>query len=314
MWGASLVIEFPFERNVTVEIPRAVLESIYSECDSHDTAGVETGGRLLGTYRRDGSERLIVRVEGMIDAGGRSRRGHTHLYQDGEYQERIFRSIEAVRPEIEHFGTWHTHHVNGYPDLSAGDVATYRRTVNHQNQNTDFWYALLVTRKVPRPQRYLAKHYVLFRGNPTTYRIPDAQVSVVDDEPLWIPGQAAPAPSQPKKEQEPKVVMDTARAIDQRVLEQLYPEVKPYFSQKLGSIYWKGSIRLVNGESATILVAPEPSQGSSLFLVKWSLDELQGDAGPLPTPWQAVRVAEVELNGAVFIRASRPNKGESTDD
>ena len=42
---------------------------------------------------------------------------------------------------IEHLGNWHTHHVNGYPNLSGGDVATYRRIVNHELHNLDFFYA-----------------------------------------------------------------------------------------------------------------------------------------------------------------------------
>ena len=63
-------------------------------------------------------------------------------FRTANYQTEVFRRLEAKDPSIEHLGNWHTHHVNEYPTLSAGDVATYRRIVNHDLHNLDFFYAL----------------------------------------------------------------------------------------------------------------------------------------------------------------------------
>ena len=159
-----------FERckGVRVVISRTVLNAVFDECDRY--SDVETGGRLIGTYRQGRS--LEILVTGMIDAGPGAKRSRTSFFQDGEYQEEVFRRIEREHSDIEHLGTWHSHHVNGLSVLSSGDVSTYERTVNHPQHNLDFWYALLVTEKVQGRRRYLARHYLFRRSDPTAYEIP----------------------------------------------------------------------------------------------------------------------------------------------
>src|SRR5215212_1779093 len=129
--------------DVSVSIAEKALESIFDECDRYDTH--ETGGRLIGTYRKKGSL-YDINVNGVIGPGPNARRTATSFFQDGRYQEEVFRSLEEKHPELEHLGNWHTHHVNGYPTLSGGDQETYFKTVNHRQHNTDFFYALLIVR------------------------------------------------------------------------------------------------------------------------------------------------------------------------
>src|SRR6266487_882730 len=124
---------------VKVLIAKGVLESIFDDCDKFDAA--ETGGRIIGTYHKKGPHYEIEAL-GVIGAGPNAQRTATSFFQDGEYQETVFRSLEQKHPEIEHLGNWHTHHVNGLQTLSSGDKATYKRIVNHHNHNTDFFYAL----------------------------------------------------------------------------------------------------------------------------------------------------------------------------
>ena len=128
----------------SISIARGALESIFDECDKYDAD--ETGGRLLGTYRHKNG-RYDIEVKGVLEPGPNAQRSPTYFLQDGDYQEKQFRAIEASHPDIEHLGNWHTHHVNGYPTLSGGDKATYFKTVNHEKHNTDFFYALLVVGK-----------------------------------------------------------------------------------------------------------------------------------------------------------------------
>src|ERR1700730_15426512 len=104
----------PKRNAITVTVAQGVLESIFDECDKYDAD--ETGGRLLGTYRRKGSG-FEVNCHGVIGPGPGARRSSTSFFQDGDYQEQVFRSIEAANPEVEHLGNWHTHHVNGFPTL-----------------------------------------------------------------------------------------------------------------------------------------------------------------------------------------------------
>jgi Domain of unknown function (DUF6908) len=153
---------------------------------------------LLETDNRS----LQITVKALIDSGPQARRSAVSFFQDGEYQERIFREIESRHPDIEHLGNWHTHHMNGLQHLSSGDLATYHRIVNHPNHNTDFFYALLVTTKRRGTEpltRYEIKHYLFRRNDPKAYEIPARAVQVVDepDAPIRERVQVAPAQTTP---------------------------------------------------------------------------------------------------------------------
>ena len=158
-------------RAIHVEIPGNVLESIFEECDRYNRE--ETGGRVVGHFSVN-RKTLVVRAAGVIEPGPNARRTSTSFFQDGDYQTEVFRRLESKDPSLEHLGNWHTHHVNGYPTLSAGDVATYRRIVNHHLHNLDFFYALLVTNRNEGQagvDRYAVRHYVLFRGEDAVHEI-----------------------------------------------------------------------------------------------------------------------------------------------
>ena len=137
-------MNFHLANNVRLTLPQAALRAIFDECDGFDQD--ETGGRVVGTFQEHG-DKLALEITGIIEAGPQAKRSAVSFFQDGKYQERIFRQIESSHPEIEHLGNWHTHHVNGLQTLSGGDIETYHRTVNHHNHNTPFFYALLVTAK-----------------------------------------------------------------------------------------------------------------------------------------------------------------------
>ena len=170
MWHRKAKVKSAQGLAVEVTIPEAALACVFDECDRFDID--ETGGRVIGTYdEREG--KLSIRVRGIIEPGPSARRSQVSFFQDGAYQEKIFRQIEEGRPEIEHLGNWHTHHVNGLPHLSGGDLSTYTRIVNHKNHNTAFFYALLVVAKNNTSnlrQRYTVKHYLFRRGESGFHR------------------------------------------------------------------------------------------------------------------------------------------------
>src|SRR2546422_8432522 len=109
---------FDRSKGVRVVISRPVLTAIFDECDRY--GDVETGGRIVGTFRS--GRTLDVNVTGMIDAGPQARRAVTSFFQDGEYQEGVFREIEREHPDVEHLGTWHTHHVNGRSEEHTSEL------------------------------------------------------------------------------------------------------------------------------------------------------------------------------------------------
>jgi integrative and conjugative element protein (TIGR02256 family) len=165
--------------NPKIIIHRGVLDAIFAECDKFDHA--ETGGALVGTYRYDTGVNVIT-VSGIIEAGPKAQRTAVSFFKDGEYQERRFREIERQDPRIEHLGNWHTHHVNGLQTLSNGDVTTYQKHVNSPNHNTDFWYAFLVTEKISgfHSRDYVYKNFMLYRGDPAVYVLPEHRLIIVD--------------------------------------------------------------------------------------------------------------------------------------
>ena len=76
--------------DMAVVICKAVLDSIFDECDKYDSH--ETGGRIIGTYDEK-SNKLSIGVSGVIGPGPNSKRSAVMFMQDGEHQEKIFREI-----------------------------------------------------------------------------------------------------------------------------------------------------------------------------------------------------------------------------
>lgn len=246
----------------SISIAREALESIFDECDKVDVD--ETGGRLIGTYGNENGQ-YEIQVKGVLEPGPKAQRSPTSFFQDGEYQERLFRSIEACHPSIEHLGNWHTHHVNGYPTLSGGDKTTYFNIVNHEKHNTDFFYALLVVSKNRGGNpRYAIKHFLFRRNDQTVYEIPAKHVRLVDT-PALRPRDPEPAESSHRSQQTtPQVAANLERAKDREFFSEFYPDLKPLLSKSTGAPYWKGPLWLVDGSRAEV-VAMENAEGKTPF-------------------------------------------------
>lgn len=241
-------------KKITVSLPASVLESIFDECDVHSIN--ETGGRIVGVLNPN-STSLQIEVHDIIDAGPKARKSPTSLFQDGEYQESVFRRIESRNPSIEHLGSWHTHHVNGLKSLSAGDIATYMRTVNHDNHNIDFFYALLVTEKNSKKgssDRYTTKHFLLLRGDTHVYKVPQSQIKITGEIPSHIHTAPKSHTIESRMPGEQNLVANEVRSTDKNVLSEMYPDLKPFLSKKTGNIYWKGKLDLVNDTSVEVCI------------------------------------------------------------
>jgi hypothetical protein len=240
---------------VKVQIPRCVLDAIFDECDKYDSE--ETGGRLVGFFEGD-KKLLQIRIHDVIGPGPKARRTATSFFQDGEYQEREFRRIEESLPSIEHLGNWHSHHVNGLETLSDGDIATYGRTVNHAKHNTQFFYSILVTHKnryASGSNRYTIKHFLFLRGSPGFKELLGPEIEIVNERVvIQSPRNPAPAPSaSPFSDGHPLNPLHV-RVQDRELILSMYPDIRPFMSEKLEAMYWRGRLDLIDNTSVEVLV------------------------------------------------------------
>lgn len=293
-------------QTVKVEVAKEVLESIFQECDHYDRD--ETGGRILGHFVTEG-ETLIVQASRLIEAGPKARRTSTSFFQDGDYQTEVFRQIEAEDASIEHLGNWHTHHVNGYPTLSQGDVATYRRIVNHEMHNLDFFYALLVTHRNDKRDgldRYAVRHYVLFRGDEAVHEVQPANVRLTDER--NVPKEEGDASDRTHgreslEEDDSEETAADVRIRDKTVLRVLCPSMQPRLSSRTRTFFWKGSVLLADGSTVEVKVAEVDDDGELQYfpIVASAPEDLtELCETPFKTASHAIRALELRMNSKIF--------------
>jgi hypothetical protein len=258
-------MKFHTTDKVRLLIPKAALIEVFDECDGFDQD--ETGGRVIGTFEEHRGK-INIQITGIIEAGPQARRSAVSFFQDGEYQEQVFRKIETDHREIEHLGNWHTHHVNGLQHLSDGDIETYHRTVNHRNHNAPFFYALLVTAKHRSSEplnRYAVKHYIFRRGDERIYELRRDQVEIVDAPLIW-PVQAQHPHG--KRDSHPKHELraNPNRAYDSDILSEFYRGVRPFSSAKLG-VYWRGPLELLDGSKIEVVLLEDSAAANPTYTV-----------------------------------------------
>lgn len=299
-------------KDVRVVMPQAALAAIFSECDGFDRD--ETGGRLIGTFVEH-KGKLTVRVGGVIDSGPQAKRSSVSFFQDGEHQERIFRQVERDHPEIEHLGNWHTHHVNGFPTLSGGDIATYQRTVNHPKHNIPFFYAVLVTAKHGGKdplRRYSVKHYIFRRGDDRAYEIAPQMVELVKAPLVWPLHGVEPAPfNEPGHgNTSPAAAAETSarpeRAFDGNILREFYGGLRTFSSPQIG-VYWRGPVDLCDGSKVQVVVMEDATQRTLSYSItlRQPPDALRAVAEQLekrqfPSARAALILTERACNHALF--------------
>ena len=295
---------------VRVEIAGEALESVFEECDRYEHE--ETGGRVIGYYATEGDS-VVIQARGVIEPGPNARRSRTSFFQDGDHQTEVFRRIEAEDPSIEHLGNWHTHHANGYPTLSGGDRATYRRIVNHELHNPDFFYALLVTHRNDGRKgldRYAVRHYVLFRGDDAVHEIAPADVRVTDAPGIWPKDHRASNDDReddgPQGDETPGTVSVAVRVRDQVVLGLLFPSLEPRLSTSTGTFFWKGQLPLIDGSAIDLKVAEVEDDGSLVYYAvaaptSEQVAELCGTS--FASAAHAVRALELQMNREIYESA-----------
>jgi hypothetical protein len=288
-------------------IPRAALIEVFDECDGFEQD--ETGGRVIGTFEEHRGK-MDIHVTGIIEAGPQARRSKVSFFQDGAYQEQVFRKIEDHHREIEHLGNWHTHHVNGLQHLSDGDLETYYRTVNHRNHNAPFFYALLVTakhRSSDSLRRYTVKHYVFRRGDERIYELQRAQVEITDAPLIWPVGAGH---HQEKGDIHPKHELrgNPDRAHDKDILSEFYCGIRSFSSAKLG-MYWRGPLELLDGSKVEVVLLEDTASRNPTYTVTLreppaALKDLAEEIAKVefPSARAALITTERRCNRALYLR------------
>lgn len=121
----------------------------------------ETGGKFLGFVISAGSEppgtpygRTVADIwrklaagdgalllVGSISPGPRMKSTEVELFPDAEFQGNVFQALEADEPALHHLGSWHSHHPNGLPHFSSGDLAHYTSVVESGDYEPAYFVA-----------------------------------------------------------------------------------------------------------------------------------------------------------------------------
>lgn len=160
--------------NIVVEISQAVDDRIFR---SISESKVEEGGKVLGTIQHQQSNKLLITAESYIDSGVDVDNSSGHLMPDGDYQEKLFRLVEKFDTTLDVIGSWHSHHCNGFPELSSGDIRGYQETVNSHLYDVNYLFVILVTalKKSSTEKRF----YLFVRGQNDYYELDKSNIKFV---------------------------------------------------------------------------------------------------------------------------------------
>jgi len=167
-------------RHVEILLSNSVFPHILREMQKH--IKTEEGGKYIGYLFGPGELHIdgivgapqahAILITDFLPGGPKAIRTAVEFRPDGEYQDRLFRELEANDPAIEHLGTWHSHHCNGLSRLSDGDVDGYFRTLQKPAFRLDFFIASLVKyvpSNVTEPD--WIDHFLFVRGSDNYYDV-----------------------------------------------------------------------------------------------------------------------------------------------
>lgn len=264
--------------SVYVEIYDSVVERIYNTVSR---SNVEEGGKFLGRIKEDG-RKLWIKVESYIDSGPRVDHSASHIYPDGTYQEAMFRVVESFHPDIEHLGSWHSHHCNRLPNLSPGDVNGYIRSVNNSEYNLNYYFVLLVTELL---RDGIGRRYYLFQRNhrddylelyePENVRIVPASFSLESilhsaEQTTLLHKHESTAKTEPlisRTKRPPSETLNPLQQIrirDKKWMSEKFPTAQLRQNRRDGSLYWRWLVKVSHGQLDIRYQYPSADSSSQL--------------------------------------------------
>jgi hypothetical protein len=161
--------------NYKIVFDRHVFDYILTEIQRYPTS--EEGGKYIGYIEsaeqnrsKDRDYRIVI--TDFLPGGPKATRTAVEFLPDGDFQENLFRQAERKDHNVEHVGTWHSHHCNGLNRLSGGDIEGYFKTVNKAAYRPEVLVASLV-KHVPRNSRdsNWIDHFLFVRNHEGFYKI-----------------------------------------------------------------------------------------------------------------------------------------------
>jgi len=166
--------------NCEIVFDRRIFDYVLDELHRYPSS--EEGGKYIGyidlSDRQRGNDRVII--TDFLPGGPNATRTAVEFLPDGEFQEQLFRRAEKTDADIEHLGSWHSHHCNGLDRLSGGDIEGYFKTVNKAAYRPDFFVASLV-KHLPRDPHSSGwiDHFVFVRNHDHFYKVTN-HVTIAD--------------------------------------------------------------------------------------------------------------------------------------
>ena len=161
--------------NYEIVFDHHVFDYILYELERYPSS--EEGGKYIGYLDAAGPNRSKDRacrvvITDFLPGGPRATRTTVEFLPDGQFQEQLFREAERKDKDIEHVGTWHSHHCNGLDRLSGGDINGYFKTVNKPAYRPELFVASLVKRlpRNPRDTTWI-DHFLFVRDHDRFYNI-----------------------------------------------------------------------------------------------------------------------------------------------
>jgi hypothetical protein len=162
---------------------RRVFDFIAYELERYPNS--EEGGKYIGYLdgtserpSKDGNVRVII--TDFLPGGPNAKRTAVEFLPDGDFQEQLFRQAENRDRDVEHLGTWHSHHCNGLDRLSGGDIEGYFKTVNKRAYRPNVFVASLVKTLPRHPyDSGWIDHFLFVRNEDHFYKI-TSQITIAD--------------------------------------------------------------------------------------------------------------------------------------
>ena len=232
--GAMLLQPPP---NCEIVFDRRIFDYILQELHRYPSS--EEGGKYIGyidlTDRHRGKDRVII--TDFLPGGPNATRTAVEFLPDGEFQEQLFRRTEKRDANIEHLGSWHSHHCNGLDRLSGGDIEGYFKTVNKPAYRPDVFVASLVKHLPRNPHSSdWIDHFVFIRNHDRFYKI-TSHVTIADAPTNFgdITGHLS-APEQPAKPTSHRFEVESPTTLwnETEIGRKTLAEDKMFFTERFG--------------------------------------------------------------------------------
>jgi hypothetical protein len=138
--------------------------------------------------------------------------------------------------------------------------------------------------------------------------VPNSQVRIVNTPVLWPLGAGPTQISQSSYGHSGEQTLpNTERVKDQEFFSDFYPSLKALFSKSAGTLYWKGTLVLIDGSRVDVVAIEKSSEGAPLYSITTdckepTFAELLAEYGerPFRSARHAILHLQEDMNRAIY--------------